>query len=184
MSKNLPTIKQNNALVLKRAKKLIGITNKILKINDDSKAWINTLFQWFKDNIIQKDTKLPIDKVELLKLQKLSLRWNRLSEIPVELCNLKQLKILELSNNNLSCLPREIDKLKNLEELNLNINNLKTLPKEVSNLEKLKVLNIKNNKYLELSEEQKKWLESLLANGCIIKYDKYKFNIGELNGIF
>jgi len=43
----------------------------------------------------------------------------------------------------------------------------------------LKKLNIKNNKNLKITEEQILWLKDLVANECVVKHDKYKYNIGE-----
>ena len=173
MSKNIPLAQISQYLAFTQT--LLDTTSQILS-NDN---WIEKLLDWRDKNIIQDKTLFPTNENDFLKIIKINLRWNRLTSIPVELCNLKQLKILELNNNNLTSLPKEIVKLENLEELNLNINNLSTLPKEILQLEKLKVLNIKNNKYLELSDRQKEWLKELVSNGRIVKYDKYKFNLGE-----
>ncbi len=173
MSKNISLTQISQYLAFTQT--LLDTTSQIL--SDDN--WIQRLLDWSNKNIIQDKTLFPVDKNDFQKIIKINLRWNRLISIPAELCNLKQLKILELNNNNLTGLPKEIAKLEGLEELNLNINNLTTLPKEIIQLGKLKVLNIKNNKYLELSAEQIVWLEHLVANGCTVKYDKYKFNIGE-----
>lgn len=173
MSKNIPLTQIRKHLAFTQT--LLNTTSQILS-NDN---WMEKLLDWRDKNITQDKTLFPVDKNDFLKIAKINLRWNRLTNIPVELCNLKQLKILELNNNNLTGLPKEIAKLENLEELNLNINNLTTLPKEITQLEKLKVLNIKNNKYLELDKEQKVWLKNLITKECIVKYDRYKFNLGE-----
>ena len=177
MNKNVTITQINYHIGL--TKQLLDITNKILSENIDNENWIQKLLAWSDKSINNDNVIFPKIKDDILKITKINLRWNRLVNIPVELCNIKQLKVLELNNNNLTGLPKEITKLQNLEELNLNINNLTTLPKEIIQLKKLKVLNIKNNKYLELSVQQKEWLKELADNGCIIKYDKYKFNLGE-----
>jgi len=158
---------------------LLNITNKILSESLNNTTWIQKILDWGNKHITKDSAIFPTTENEVLKSRKISLRWNRLVNIPEELCSLKQLKILELNNNNLTDLPIEIAMLENLEELNLNINNLTKLPEGIVQLEKLKVLNIKNNKYLELSNRQISWLKNLVANGSTVKYDKYKFNLGE-----
>jgi len=158
---------------------LLDITNRILSENVNDNTWMKKLLDWGNKHIDKDDALFPRTEDEIIESKSISLRWNRLVSIPAELFNLKQLKVLELNNNNLTDLPVEITRLENLEELNLNINNLTRLPEEIIKLEKLKVLNIKNNKYLELSNKQISWLERLVAQGCTVKYDKYKFNIEE-----
>ncbi len=172
----LITINQNAKLSLIKSKNLLDITRKILEKKDDD--WIQRLWEWADENIIQERTYFPKTESELLNISNLSLRWNRLKYLPKEFFNLIQLKVLELNNNTLETLPEEIGRLKYLEELNLNINSLKTLPKEIINLKKLEILNIKNNKYLELDSEQISWLKELKNNGCDVIYDNYKFNLG------
>ena len=158
---------------------LLDITNRILSENVNDNTWIKKLLDWGNKHVDKDNALFSRTEDEIIESKSISLRWNRLVNIPAELFNLKQLKVLELNNNNLTDLPVEIARLENLEELNLNINNLIKLPEEITKLEKLKVLNIKNNKYLELSNKQISWLEKLVAKGCAIKYDKYKFNLRE-----
>ncbi len=183
MKKNQLTTTKTADLVLGRSKSLLKITQKILSntssntLVDDS--WMERLWKWADENIVSDSSSFPMSKNELLELTILQLRWNRLVDIPEELFYIKQLKILKLNNNNIASLPSGISDLENLEELYLNINNLIRLPNEIIQLKKLKVLNIKNNKYLDLSGRQIGWLESLIANGVTVKYDKYKFNLGE-----
>jgi len=158
---------------------LLEITNKILSKNLNDNTWIKKLLDWGNKHITKDSATFPKTENEVLESRKISLRWNRLVNIPEELCNLKHLKVLELNNNNITDLPAEIAMLENLEELNLNINNLIKLPKEITLLKNLKILNIKNNKYLELSNKQISWLENLVTNGTLVKYDKYKFKLGD-----
>ena len=177
MKNGLITTNVDAKTALKRTKSLLDITSKILSTQNEN--WIDILFQWSEENIIQQDTHFPKNKSDFLKVKHISLRWNRLKSLPNELFNLVQLEILELNNNALEALPSEIGNLKKLKQLNLNINSLKTLPKEIVNLKRLEVLNIKNNKYLELDSGQIAWLIELKNNSCNVIYDKYKFNLGE-----
>ena len=182
MDKSLVNANQSAKVALSRSKKLLDTTNKILKRKDDE--WIQKLLEWADDNIIQEKTNFPKTRNEFLNVKYISLRWNRLKFLPKNFFKLTQLEVLELNNNALEILPNEISNLKNLKQLNLNINNLQKLPEEIIQLKNLKVLNIKNNKYLNLSNEQLGWLRKLKNNGCNILYDKYKFNLGEDDGIF
>lgn len=177
MSNDLITINQNAKLVLAKSKTLIEATKKILQEKDE--GWIEKIFTWSDQNIIQSSTYFPKNKDDLLRMKNLSLRWNRLTSLPDELFNLQQIEVLELNNNILEYISSQIGKMINLKHLNLNINNLKLLPKEIIQLKKLEMLNIKNNKHLVLDDEQISWLIELKDNGCNIFYDKYKFNLGE-----
>ena len=178
VSKNLIiTNKKDAKALLAKVHKQIEITKNVLK--EKNKAWMQTLLDWGHQHITQDSNIFPETCDNMLTTTKISLRWNRLTYIPKELWNMKQLQTLELNNNNLSNLSTGIANLENLCELNLNLNNLQKLPKEIIQLRRLKYLNIKNNKSLELSSRQVSWLKNLIANGCIVKYDKYKFNLGE-----
>lgn len=184
--KYLPIVKQNTVAALSKTKNLMLTVNKILaqkgelSINDDS--WMKRIWVWAEENMIQ-DTKLgfdqalnkryyrgiPNNKDDLLHCEWLNLRWNRLKYLPIEICCLKDLRVLELMNNNLETLPNEIDNLINLEKLDLNLNQLRLLPNQIVNLKKLQYLSFKNNKNLQLTVEQKEWLEYLKQQGCVIR---------------
>jgi Leucine-rich repeat (LRR) protein len=176
MSNDLITTNQNAKLVLEKSKTLIDVTKKILQKKDE--AWIEKIFAWSDQNIIQPSTYFPKNKDDLLRMKNLSLRWNRLTSLPDELFNLQQIEVLELNNNILEYISSQIGKMIDLKHLNLNINNLKLLPKEIIQLKQLEMLNIKNNKHLVLDDEQISWLIELKKNGCNVIYDKYKFNLG------
>jgi Leucine-rich repeat (LRR) protein len=55
----------------------------------------------------------------LVNLEEIFLKWNRLLTVPPEIGKLMNLRKLDLKVNPLSYLPREICKLTNLEELGL-----------------------------------------------------------------
>ena len=169
---------------LNELSEILDIENSEQKLMHEEKAlvddsWINRLLEWAENNIIQENSFFPKNKKELKSIKQINLRWNRLEKLPKELFCLEQINILNLANNKIIELPIEIGKLKNLEELNLNINNLQFLPKDIVQLKKLKKINIKNNKNLEITDEQIAWLKSLIDNECLVKYDKYKYNLGE-----
>ena len=175
MKKKLITINKDAKELLAKIHKQIEITKEILE--QKNREWIKKLLEWRRQHIIQDSAIFPETYGDILKTTKISLRWNRLTYLPKELFNIKQLKILELNNNNLVNLPMEIGQLENLQKLNLNLNNLQKLPEEITHLRRIQYLNIKNNKILELSNGQVSWLKNLIKNGCIVKYDQYKFNI-------
>ncbi len=177
-NKQLISINKDTKVLLNKSRNLLDITNKLLSKKENIE-WIPILLKWFENNIIQERTIYPKIKTELLELTQISLKWNRLKNIPSEFTNLKKLELLELNNNAIETLPDGIENLTSLKHLNLNINSLRTLPKRIVKLKQLEYLNIKNNKYLELTEEQINWLQSLKNNGCEVIYDKYKFKLGE-----
>ena len=177
MKNSLVITNTDAKLTLKKVKRLMAITNKILEKKDD--GWLDFLLDWLDKNIIQKRTNYPRKKDDLVQIKYISLRWNRLKQLPIEFFNLRKIETLELNNNVLESIPDEICNLKNLKNLNLNINNLNMLPHSIVKLKKLEMINIKNNKRLSLNKEQIRWLTELKQKGCQITYDKYKFNLGE-----
>lgn len=187
--KKLPQTVKNTSVakVLTRSNQLMSATQSILQKARSAKeltvpkgdCWIDRLYTWADDNIVQESTCFPKNNHTLLTTKKISLRWNRLSFVPKELCNLAQLEVLELNNNSLKSLPQEISKLQSLKELNLNVNNLESLPKTIVDLPLLEIIKIKNNKALSLTSEQITWFKNFLNQGHTVIYDKYKFNFGE-----
>ena len=187
--KKLPQTIQNTTLAktLERSKTQLSVTQNLLQkvkaakalVKQEDDSWIDRLYVWADNNIIQDSTNFPKNKATLLNSKRISLRWNRLSTVPKELFNLYHLEVLELNNNSIESLPEGINKLVNLKELNLNVNKLRCLPKTIVELTELEVIKIKNNKHLELSEEQSDWLKELLKQGRTVIYDKYNFKLGE-----
>ena len=66
----LITINQNAKLSLIKSKNLLDITRKILDKKDDD--WIQRLWEWADENIIQERTYFPKTKSELLNISNLS----------------------------------------------------------------------------------------------------------------
>ena len=120
---------------------------------------------------------IPLELVNLVKLQRLSLGGNQLSgSIPVELAQLQQLEVLSLSDNQLSgSIPVELAQLQQLEMLNLGGNQLSgSIPAELAQLHRLEVLNLSDNQLsgsipAELAQLPLKrlWLDSNSLTGCI-----------------
>ena len=74
---------------------------------------------------------------------------------------------INLSNQGIYDFPREYCFQKDVISLMLENNNLTDLPKEIVNLKSLKKLNLSNNN-INFNIHQKKWLEQLKGNGCLI----------------
>ncbi|MDP3119776.1 MAG: hypothetical protein Q8N01_05130 [Sulfuricurvum sp.] len=140
--KYLPIVKQNTVAALSKTKNLMLTVNKILAQKGELSIDDDS---WMKriwvwaEENMIQDTKLGFD-------QALNKRYY-----------------------NLETLPNEIDNLINLEKLDLNLNQLRLLPNQIVNLKKLQYLSFKNNKNLQLTVEQKEWLEYLKQQGCVIR---------------
>ncbi len=91
-----------------------------------------------------------------------------LQEVPLEIIQLKKLQILDLNDNQLSEVPIEISRLQNLQELDLEFNNLNTYPMEMSQLKSLQFLNLSRNHlsewYVETSKLKKLQFLDLSSN--------------------
>ncbi len=74
---------------------------------------------------------------------------------------------INLSNQDIYDFPRQYCFQKNVLSLMLENNNLTDLPKEIVNLKSLKKLNLANNNII-FNIHQKKWLEQLKNNNCLI----------------
>ena len=97
---------------------------------------------------------------------------NNLKELPLKLLNLQNLRELHLDNNELSTIPEDICELSNLEDFRIHGNKLEELPNRIIQLEQLKFISIIYMQKLLLTDEQKKWIRKLEANGCEVFYDK------------
>lgn len=125
----------------------------------------------------QKITQLPEEIGTLKKLNKIELRYHKLSSLPKsfgELSNLKTLKIyrgyylkefpnsitklknlevLDLSENKIENLPTSIRYLTSLLELNISSNNIRTIPSAIGDLKRLEILNMSSNEISQLPPE-------------------------------
>ena len=93
------------------------------------------------------------NELELFQLQKLDLRWNKLTEILKEIGHLTQLQILYLSDNKLKEIPKEIGNLTQLQKLYLSYNQLTEIPKEIGNLTQLQELDLSKNQLTKIPKE-------------------------------
>ena len=106
---------------------------------------------------------LPTSIQNLIKLEKLYLHGNKITELLPEIGHLKELWLLNVQENNLFGLPTSMHKLKKLKMLYLANNRLTELPPRIGDLTELKVLSVVGNplnvdaiiSVLELNEEGK-----------------------------
>ena len=84
---------------------------------------------------------------ELLNLQKLIIKLNKIRSLPSSVCDMRSLKYLDAHFNELRGLPKAIGKLSKLEVLNLssNFSDLTELPESFCDLTNLRELDLSNN---------------------------------------
>jgi len=87
----------------------------------------------------------PLVICELKNLTHLTLEYNGLTTIPPEISKLGKLKYLSLGNNEIKVLPEEIKYLKNLEELDVSENHLNYFPEFLFNLKRLREIDLSSN---------------------------------------
>jgi Leucine-rich repeat (LRR) protein len=122
----------------------------------------------FKQNL----SRVPVEIRELVELEKLHLRENRLEKLP-DLSNLKLLQELDLSYNQLKELPTTLGDIPHLTTLILNNNRLKKVPISLTGLQLTK-LNLQNNpcwNQRPRSRKLQRWIDSLKINGCEVFED-------------
>lgn len=83
----------------------------------------------------------------------LTLKHKGLKEFPKVILQMHKLERLDLSWNKMHSLPKEIGTLTSLTYLNLNHNRLDSIPKEIANLRNISVLVLSRNRILELPAE-------------------------------
>ncbi|WP_258540313.1 leucine-rich repeat domain-containing protein [Parvicella tangerina] len=82
-------------------------------------------------------TALPPDICELIGLEELYLKFNKLSDLPDELSKLTNLQVINLEDNALNSIPKVLETLKNLHVLKLGGNKITALMPEIASLTKL-----------------------------------------------
>jgi Leucine-rich repeat (LRR) protein len=151
-------------------------------MNSQDASQIKNLYTWAKINNISlldqveidnstNPIGLPKDESTLLNSTKLYLDNCNFKRLPKEISLLKRLIRLDISCNNLSKLPHEIEYLTNLICLNLSDNQLNTLPDGITKLLNLESLDLSGNLKLNLTEDQKRWIEMLKIKGCLVDID-------------
>jgi internalin A len=98
-------------------------------------------------------TELPPQIGQLIQLQSLNLRYNKLPVLPSEIGQLTQLHSLDLRNNQLTVLPSEIGQMTYLQSLDVSYNKLTALPPEIDQLTQLQSLSLRGNPRTVLSLE-------------------------------
>jgi Leucine-rich repeat (LRR) protein len=171
MEKNLP-MRQNTQVALRKAKSLIGTTDRILakretRLATSDDGWIQRLWDWADENNVPDRTwvaregrpsggywtGLPREKEQLLNLTVLDLRSLKLTTLPPEIGNLTELEALDLRSNHLTKILPEIGNLIKLKSLELDRNYLTEISPEIGNLKKLEVLMLGFNRLTEIPPE-------------------------------
>lgn len=123
-------------------------------LNLSNRAWINLdPFIWTLSlKLIKLDlsynhiTEIPYQIGEMIMLRELVGSFNKITGIPKEIGRLKRLKKLFLNSNKIKRVPEELALLENLEELHLNENSLEALPVTMEKMVNLRILKLCNNK--------------------------------------
>ncbi|KAH8373712.1 hypothetical protein KR200_003297 [Drosophila serrata] len=95
---------------------------------------------------------IPSSIGNLVRLQVLTLDYNKLDEFPICICRLVSLKFLNVSCNNIVRLPPELGYLTLLETFWCNNTGLLELPVEIRNCERLETLGVRGNPLKKLPE--------------------------------
>jgi len=163
------------------------------KIEEPIEKWMQTLWDWADENNLEDfdcesfyldDDENPFfgeehhcigfprNVYQLLNFETLELGDENIRELSEELSRLRNLKYLILTNNPIKFLPTDIGMLKYLLVLNLSTCQLEKLPKSIIKLLSLEFLDLRNNDNLQITVEQKIWLEKLEEKGCRVEIDK------------
>ncbi len=98
-------------------------------------------------------------EVAQLRLEKLSLARNGLTDLPLELGDMTTLDYLDLSGNGITKLPEVLGRLSHLESLDIGSNSLSTLPESIVELKSLSWLYINHNYLKGLPTHLKIWVD-------------------------
>lgn len=123
---------------------------------------------------------------ELIKLENLTLFFNRIYKLPTNISNLKQVKKIDLRHNKLESIPSDIGLLKNLNYLDVSDNKIRELPDSLIKLTNLDTLLLQNN-YLTILPLQFGNLTKLqylnIANNLISKFPSSFSQLKKLNSL-
>jgi len=92
-------------------------------------------------------------KQDPLKVYKLNLKKQKLTEIPEEVYKFKNLNTLDLSKNKLKEFPKKIGEFKYLQELNISGNKIEVVTKELGQLKHLKRFEANQNGLVSIPAE-------------------------------
>lgn len=92
-------------------------------------------------------------KQDPLKVYRLNLKKQKLSEIPEEVYQFKNLNVLDLSKNKIKEFPKRIGEFKYLQELNISRNKIEVVTKELGQLKHLKKFEANQNGLVSIPPE-------------------------------
>lgn len=101
----------------------------------------------------QNLTEFPKEIANFKNLEALDLSLNKIKNIPASIQNLKKLKVLQMYSNELTSLPNEIGELDSLETLNMYDNQIKNIPVTIGKLSQLSSLYLQSNQITNLPNE-------------------------------
>lgn len=125
----------------------------------------------------QKITELPVEIYRFKNLNSLILKNNQLKNFPIKVTEFDYLQLLDISNNTLTSIPQEIGNMIHLKQLHLNQNQLTKLPLEIKKLKKLTLITLSKNKISTLPyeiNELKNTLEKIEMREVLINNKEYK----------
>ncbi|XP_030643129.1 leucine-rich repeat-containing protein 58 [Chanos chanos] len=119
---------------------------------------------------------VPVQFLQLQRLQSLSLGGNRLKSIPAEIENLTSLEMLYLGGNLISSIPAELANLPFLSYLALCDNRIQSVPPQLTSLYALRSLSLHNNLLTYLPREILSLVHlqelSLRGNPLVVRFVK------------
>eukprot|EP00981_Chlorochromonas_danica_P012833 scaffold5444_cov181-Ochromonas_danica.AAC.14 len=98
-------------------------------------------------------TELPVQIGEMVMLRELIASFNKITLLPSEIGKLRRLKRLVLNNNRIKILPAEVGNMEMLEDLLLNENLIEDLPTTIAKMTNLRVLKLTSNRLRSLPFE-------------------------------
>lgn len=98
-------------------------------------------------------TELPVQIGEMVMLRELIASFNKIVLLPPEIGKLRRLKRLVLNNNRIKVLPAEVGNMEMLEDLLLNENLIEDLPTTIAKMTNLRVLKLTSNRLRSLPFE-------------------------------
>jgi len=96
-------------------------------------------------------SEIPPGIANLLHLSELHAACNNLTELCKEIGDCRRLKVLKLNGNQIKSIPVEIGNLRILEEFYLSENEIEELPEEIGDLKSLRILTLQNNQLKEVN---------------------------------
>jgi Leucine-rich repeat (LRR) protein len=125
----------------------------------------------------QKLTELPSEIFAFKNLQYLDVSRNKLSKFPANITTFKYLQELDIAGNKIEVITKELGELEHLKKFSASQNGLVSIPAEIKNLKKLKHMDLWGNDIGSLPyqiSELKNTLEILDLRVILMSLDEHK----------